>query len=107
MSLDITFYVIRKTKVFDTNITHNLNKMAEEAGIYQVLWRPEEIGINRAGEMIELLEKGIQRMEEDPDHFKKFDAPNGWGIYDDFLPWCKEVLQAYKENPDAEIEISR
>jgi hypothetical protein len=30
--------------VFDANITHNLNKMADAAGIYEACWRPEEIG---------------------------------------------------------------
>lgn len=107
MSLDLTFYAVRKIQVFETNITHNLNKMAEEAGIYEVLWRPEEIGISKAEQMIDLLEKGIQKMESDPEHFKTFDSPNGWGTYKNFLPWCKEVLEACKENPDAEVEAYR
>ena len=33
---------------YSANITHNLGKMAEEAGIYKHLWRPEEIGITKA-----------------------------------------------------------
>lgn len=31
--------------VFWANITHNLGRMADEAGIYKHLWRPEEIGM--------------------------------------------------------------
>jgi signal transduction histidine kinase len=34
--------------LFVSNITHNLNIMADKAGIYQHLWRPEEIGIKRS-----------------------------------------------------------
>ncbi len=35
-------------EVYISNVTHNLNKMAGEAGIYEALWRPEEIGITHA-----------------------------------------------------------
>ena len=44
--------------VYDANITHNLGKMAGEAGIYEALWRPEEIDKTKASEIVELLEKG-------------------------------------------------
>lgn len=30
-------------EVFDANITHNLNRMAGAAGIYEALWRPGEL----------------------------------------------------------------
>ncbi len=29
--------------VYDANITHNLGKMAGQAGIYEALWTPQEI----------------------------------------------------------------
>lgn len=35
--------------LYDANITHNLNRMADEAGIYEHVWRPEEIGVTTAG----------------------------------------------------------
>jgi hypothetical protein len=50
MSLDITLTVVRETSVFERNITHNLNRMADEAGIYGVIWRPEENGIETAAD---------------------------------------------------------
>lgn len=31
------------SEVYEANITHNLNKMAQEAGIYTALWRPSEL----------------------------------------------------------------
>lgn len=51
MSLDITLYTPmcahcgRSGEGYSANITHNLGAMAEAAGIYLALWRPEEIGI--------------------------------------------------------------
>lgn len=84
-------------RVYDANITHNLGKMAEAAGIYKHLWRPEEIGITKAGELIQPLFEGIKKLKADPTHYKKFDAANGWGTYN--LPWVERYWRACVENP--------
>lgn len=119
MSLDVSLIVDgvpcehcgatgRRTKiVFDANITHNLGKMATEAGIYQACWRPEEIGITKAGQLIPLLTEGLKALKERPDYFIQFDSPNGWGKYVDFVPWLEEYLQACINNPDANVSVSR
>jgi len=107
MSLDFSLFAVRRTCVFDTNITHNLVEMAEEAGIYKLLWRPEECGNPRAGDLVSPLTKAIEDMEKRPEHYKQFDAPNGWGDYDTFLGWLYEVRDVCGEFPDAEIEVSR
>lgn len=93
--------------VFKTNITHNLNEMAEEAGIYEACWRPEEIGAVYAKDIIPILESGYEKMKNDPEYFKKFDSSNGWGTYDQFLPWIFEYLNACRLFPDAIIEVDR
>lgn len=93
--------------VFDANITHNLNKMADAAGIYEACWRPEEIGATKASDIIQILEKGFEDMKARPEHFKKFDSENGWGTYKDFLLWVESYLNACREYPDAIIEVSR
>ena len=107
MSLNVYLTANRPTTVFTSNITHNLGKMAEEAGIYYHLWRPDEIGVTKAEQLILPLEEGIRLMKADPDRFRKHDAPNGWGLYEHFVPWIEEYLAACKENPDAKIEVSR
>jgi hypothetical protein len=93
--------------VFSSNITHNLNKMAMEAGIYQALWRPEEIGKSKAGEIFPLIEKGLADLKERPGHYKKFNSDNGWGTYHDFVAFVEEYLEACKMYPHADIEVSR
>lgn len=93
--------------VFDANITHNLSGMAAEAGIDDHLWDPEKIGITKAKELIEPLKKGLADMKARPDHYKKFDAKNGWGTYDDFVPWIERYLSACEEYPEASVEVSR
>jgi len=97
----------KEIELFSSNITHNLNEMAEEAGIYQHLWRPEELGIKHAGEIIDTVEKGLNLMKAEPERFKKFNASNGWGMYEHFIPWVEEYLNACKEYPKAEIRVWR
>lgn len=95
------------TTVFRANITHNLGMMASAAGIYQYLWRPEEIGITKARQLIEPLKKGLSLMRREPDTFKKLNPENGWGTYDGFLPWIQRYINACIEYPDAVVSVCR
>lgn len=106
MSLDVMLYV-HNEQVYEANITHNLNTMADKAGIYYHLWRPEEINIKFASELIKPLEKGLKKLKAKPEYFEKYNASNGWGLYKHFVPFVEEYLKACKENPDATIQISR
>ncbi len=107
MSLDVMLSEKRYTDVYSANITHNLGNMAEAAGIYKHLWRPEEIGITKAAQLIKPLQAGLELMKSDPERFKKYNSPNGWGLYENFIPWIEEYLAACKENPEADIRVSR
>lgn len=106
MSLDVSLYVDGKC-VYDANITHNLNKMAEEAGIYKHLWRPEEIGATTAEDITDGLRQGLHKLVERPAHFEKFNSPNGWGMYKHFVPFVAKYLEACVANPSAILSISR
>jgi len=92
---------------YSANITHNLNKMATEAGIYEHLWRPDEIGITKAGQLIDPLRKGLELMKVDRPRFEAFNSPNGWGLYENFVPWVERYLQACEKHPEADIAVSR
>lgn len=107
MSLDVWLKNEMCETVFEANITHNLHVMADEAGIYKHLWRPEELGITKAGALIDPLREGLKQMVSDPARFRKHDAHNGWGTYDVFVPWIARYLEACIENPDADIRVSR
>lgn len=93
--------------LFDYNITHNLNRMAEAAGIYEALWRPEEIGAEKAKDLIGKLGLGLDILKSDPQEFKKFNPENGWGKYENLVQFVEKYLDACIENPEADIYISR
>lgn len=94
-------------ELYSANITHNLNAMADAAGIYYALWRPEEIGKEKASDIIDLLEKGLDDLKSRPEHFEQFNSPNGWGLYKNFVPFVEEYLNACKKYPDATISVYR
>ncbi len=92
---------------FSANITHNLTRMADAAGIYLVVWRPEEVGASKACDLVNFLSVGVSVLRSDPDRFKQFNPSNGWGSYDGFLSTLEKYLSACKQFPDAEIHVSR
>jgi hypothetical protein len=101
--------------------------MAGKAGIYEALWRPhrlkegynipegdhdaeykfEEANPSKAHEIIPVLEKGLADLKARPKHYEKFNASNGWGMYDNFVPFVEKYLDALKEFPEADIDIWR
>ncbi len=107
MSLTFSLDRVQATEVFSGNITHNLVRMAKEAYIYNVLWRPEEVGIETAAQVIPVLREGINHMKLRPDVYRAFNPKNGWGTYEDFVGWCEEVLKACEKFPDAKVRVSR
>jgi len=111
MSLDIRFYLEtggdpEGIKVFETNITHNVGVMAREAGIYKSIWRPDEMGVKCAGEIVETIEGGLERMKANPEKFKLLQH-SSWGTYDQFVEWVEEYLNKCKAIPKARIDVNR
>jgi hypothetical protein len=117
----------KKECVYSSNITHNLNQMADKAGIYEALWRPYQLkeGYNvpeedhqaeydfeennpvKAYEIIAIIEKGLEDLKSRPEYFKQFNSPNGWGMYDNFVPFVEEYLKACKEYPESYVHADR
>jgi hypothetical protein len=94
-------------EVYSANITHNLGKMAREAGVYEVLWRPEEIGIRTAEQLVEPLTAGLDALKANPAHFKTLNPENGWGSYEGLVAFIADYIDAARANPQAEVYASR
>jgi hypothetical protein len=125
MSLDISLYgpsnsveticpccgnQVFKTKreeLFSANITHNLNNMASAAGIYEYIWRPSEVGVEKAQNLIEPLTRGLETLRNEEDIMKAYNPTNGWGSYETLVNLVENYLEACKQYPDATVEVCR
>ena len=96
----------RGDEVFWRNITHNLNTMADAAGVYAACWRPDEHGMTHARDLIEPLRRGLADLKARPEHFKRYNAPNGWGVYENFVEFVECYLEACEANPSAVVRVS-
>lgn len=107
MSLDVYLKNLAGQKLYESNITHNLGVMARNAGIYGCLWRPEESGITHARQIVAPLSAGLSLLVTQKARFEEFNAPNGCGKWEHFIPFCAEYLQACRDHPDALVTVSR
>jgi hypothetical protein len=132
MSLDVTLKDPTATYevgyLYDANITHNLTEMAGEASIYKALWRPYQLKkefkklpknnytleltferecVTLAKDIIPILKKGLKDLKARPEYFETFNSPNGWGMYEHFVPFVEKYLEACKKYPESIIIISR
>jgi hypothetical protein len=98
---------IERTSVYSGNITHNLQRMADAAGLYECLWCPEELGYTVAGQLVAPLRIGLMALEHDPAKFEAFNPSNGWGSYDGLKQFVAEYLAACERYPDAAVRVSK
>lgn len=94
-------------RLYSDNITHNLTRMADAAGIYKELWRPEEIGITQAKQLIEPLRRALVDLLDCPDKFKAFAPESGWGTYGGLVRFVSNYLAACERFPDARVSVCR
>lgn len=108
MSLDISLKVAEE-EVFSSNITHNLSVMATKVSesFYRALWRPEELGLESAEDVLVELRKGVSSLAANPTFYKQFDAPNGWGLYEHFVPFVIQYIEACETFPKAKVSVWR
>ena len=92
---------------YSANITHNLGAMAQAAGIYTYLWRPEEAGVERAGQLIAPLSVGLASLLEDPARVRVHNPPNGWGNYEILVEFVRAYLAACRQYPTARVAANR
>lgn len=119
MSLDVYLYKKYKKlyedgttedceeEVYSANCTHNLNIMADKCGLYELLWRPEEVGVTKANQLIEPLTVGLELLKSKPEYFKQFNPSNGWGSYEGFVRFVEKYLEACVENGDCYVRVWR
>jgi hypothetical protein len=81
--------------------------MADRAGMYLALWHPDRLTPNpKASDIIPIIEEGLADLKARPEYFEQFNNPNGWGLYEHFVPWVERYLEALKQYPTAYVRTS-
>lgn len=93
--------------VFSDNITHNLTQMAQACKLYKPLWRPEELGIKYAKDLIPYLSDGLAELVSKPNSYKQFNSPNGWGTYQGLVRFTTAIYIACLDYPDMIVQTER
>jgi hypothetical protein len=95
--------------VWQYNVTHNLARMADAAGLYQVMWRPEEIGVVTAADALPHLRAGWDRLtaNDNVDAMLALSPTNGWGTYDGLCRAVSAYIGACVDYPHALVRVSR
>ena len=94
-------------EVFTANDGGEFYWISEWAGIYEVLWEPEESGVERAVQLIEPLKNALTRLRSNPEKFRSMNVlfPGRWDTYCEFVPWVEAYLQACEKWPQAKVSV--
>ena len=77
--------------VYEAGLSSCLIDMAKAAWLYNAIWKPDEIGIVKARQMVEPLKAGLNELISRPKKYRLFNAANEWGTYEHFVrgvPGC-------------------
>lgn len=91
-------------ELFSTNITHNLTGMWRAAGFYDELYNSEG---KTCAEVVEAIQNGYQDMRDHPEKYRQYSAKNGWGTYEQALPWLEKLIREFERYPKGRIHISK
>lgn len=117
---DIIEEEIKTNEFWHGNITHNLCRMAEDCmsfdeydqcyNLYDLLWRDTQAPFegNYINAYIAHLAYCLYVLKNDPEHFKQFNPPNGWGTYEQLCQFTEDFIKALITMPEgSHIEYSR
>lgn len=102
MSLDFSLTRMMPTELFHANITHNMTSLWEALGIYEQLYKSHG---KYANDIYEKVRRALDALTIDPEFYKQYDSPNGWGTYDNAVSFLSKVVRACEENPGSLINV--
>ena len=97
---------IETNEFWHGNITHNLRRMAEDClsfdeydqcyNLCDLLWRDTQAPFT--GDYLNVyiahLAYCLYVLKNDPEHFKQFNSPNGWGTYEQLCDFVEQFIKA-------------
>jgi hypothetical protein len=72
MSLYLSLSAMRNVEIFHATISHAAYQLAEDVGVYNVLWNPSKAGISNAGQMIPALEWALADLDDNRERHLRY-----------------------------------
>lgn len=103
MSADIYLEAESCCSSHNHNITHNVAPMLRAAGLDWHDYRDEPLTATfLATDAIGAMD----RLVSDPERYRPMGAPNGWGTYDQVLPFLGRLILDCLKHPEAIVRVS-
>ncbi len=87
------------------NVTYNLTPMLREAGLFPNAHK--DLQGAPCAEVAGVAESALRRLQENPEHFRAMNPPNGLGTYEvavEFVSQLRDVCSRWSHIPSAELE---
>lgn len=91
--------------LYHANITSNLRQMATAVQLYECLWRPDEIDITHAHQLIKPLQNGLNTLLSNKNSLEIFNDKDGWGTHEQLCDFVYSYLKACYRYPDALVKF--
>ena len=82
-------------EMFDRNLTYNVKVMLNRAGIHP--WVLDGLTVK---DVRPVIENAYMVMFDNPDYFRRFEAPNGWGTYESTMSVITDLNDYLATAPD-------
>lgn len=90
---------------YGATVPQALAPMARAAGLYEVLWTPEQVAIHVAGDMRQFLRKGWATLRLEEGRCRALAPADGWGTYEQLVQFTRELLMACQRTPEALVRV--
>jgi len=75
--------------------------------LYEIMWRPEEVGIYDGGTLLPHLQRALDYMLPREGELKEYNPDNGWGTYEGLLKAVRDMGQHCAMFPHASLRSCR
>ena len=78
---------------YDANITWNVRELIKQSSGWEIK-NCDSNGL--AIKWIKKIHKGIEELTNNPEKYKQYESPNGWGTVDDTLGFYKNCVRMFE-----------
>lgn len=88
-------------ELFDWSPTYNYAPMFRAAGFGLRAFDGQT-----GAQVAAVLAPAVAAMEADPEKFRVLEASNGWGTYDNVMPYLRKFLRIVTERPECSVVVT-